>query len=186
MTQQKRCFPRPRPMPAFGCRVTNIFLFPPPFKPVRAGWRMSFRHYLLSTDGEFNRERIPERQPHRRARAFRSFETTQDWRALQGEDFSAGPQNVTVAMRFVDSSRARGSPAPGAIARVLRQMYTKRQFRQWSETTRRSSSFADPVENYQHFIRSQKRRPTTTCASHDMRGISGRCRPKAAHQVGPI
>ena len=68
-------------------------------------------HYLIEQMAQFNRERVPERQPHAKGRgAFGRFEVTEDVSAYtKAAVFQPGTTTETV-IRFSTVAGERGSP----------------------------------------------------------------------------
>jgi catalase len=126
----------------------------------------------------FNRERIPERQPHakggRRVRALRGDPRRQ--RLHQGRVFQPGTTTDTL-MRFSTVAGERGSPDTWRDPRgfALKFYTTEGNYDMVGNNTP-VFFIRDPMK-FQHFIRSQKRRADSGCATTTCSGTSGRCRP---------
>jgi catalase len=141
-------------------------------------------HYLIEQMANFNRERIPERQPHAKGSgAFGYFEMTNDVSAYtRAAVFQPGTKTDTL-IRFSTVAGERGSPD------------TWRDPRGFSLRFYTSGGNLDIVGNntpvffmrdgmkFQHFIRSQKRRADTGLRDHDMQWDFWTLSPESAHQV---
>ena len=100
--------------------------------------------YLIEQMANFNRERIPERQPHAKGSgAFGVFETTEDVSAYtRAALFQPGVKTEMLA-RFSTVAGESGSPDTWRDPRGFAlKFYTPRATTTWSATTRRSSSSA--------------------------------------------
>jgi len=141
-------------------------------------------HYLIEQMANFNRERIPERQPHAKGSgAFGHFEVTGDVsRYTSAAVFQPGVRTDTL-IRFSTVAGERGSPDTWRDPRGFAlRFYT-------------SAGNLDIVGNntpvffirdglkFQHFIRSQKRRADTGLRDHDMQWDFFTLTPESAHQV---
>ena len=103
-------------------------------------------HYLIEQMANFNRERIPERQPHAKGGgAFGHFEVTNDVSQLHqgGAFFQPGTKTEMVA-RFSTVAGERGSPDTWRDPRgfALKFYTSPRATSTWSATTPRCSSCA--------------------------------------------
>jgi catalase len=141
-------------------------------------------HYLIEQMANFNRERIPERQPHAKGSgAFGYFEVTNDLSAItRAAVFAPGAKTETL-IRFSTVAGERGSPD------------TWRDPRGFSLRFYTSEGNLDIVGNntpvffirdglkFQHFIRSQKRRAENNLRDHDMQWDFWTLSPETAHQV---
>ena len=68
-------------------------------------------HYLIEQMAQFNRERIPERQPHAKGSgAFGTFETTEDVSAYTCAALFAPGVKTDMVVRFSTVAGERGSP----------------------------------------------------------------------------
>src|SRR5271154_449232 len=116
-------------------------------------------HYLIEQMAMFNRERIPERQPHAKGGgAFGHFEVTNDVsKYTRAAVFAPGTKTDTL-IRFSTVAGERGSP----------------------DTWRDPRGF--PLK-FQHFIRSQKRMAATNLRDHNMQWDFWSLVPESAHQV---
>jgi len=141
-------------------------------------------HYLLEQMANFNRERIPERQPHAKGSgAFGSFETTQDVsRFTKAKIFQPGAK-CDVAMRFSTVAGERGSPDTWRDPRGFSvKMYTEDGNFDMVGNNTPIFFIRDPLK-FQHFIRSQKRRADNDMRDHDMQWDFWTLSPESAHQV---
>ena len=101
-------------------------------------------HYLIEQMANFNRERIPERQPHAKGGgAFGHFEVTQDVSAYtRAAVFQPGTRTDTL-IRFSTVAGERGSPDTWRDPRGFARSSTRpRATTTWSGTTPRCSSCA--------------------------------------------
>ncbi|MFC3612769.1 catalase [Lutimaribacter marinistellae] len=141
-------------------------------------------HYLLEQMANFNRERIPERQPHAKGSgAFGRFETTQDVsRYTKAAIFQPGA-SCDVAMRFSTVAGERGSPDTWRDPRGFSvKMYTEEGNFDMVGNNTPIFFIRDPMK-FQHFIRSQKRRADNGLRDHDMQWDFWTLSPESAHQV---
>jgi catalase len=141
-------------------------------------------HYLLEQMANFNRERIPERQPHAKGSgAFGRFETTQDVsRYTKAQIFQPGA-SCEVAMRFSTVAGERGSPDTWRDPRGFSvKMYTEEGNFDMVGNNTPIFFIRDPLK-FQHFIRSQKRRADNDMRDHDMQWDFWTLSPESAHQV---
>ena len=140
-------------------------------------------HYLLEQMANFNRERIPERQPHAKGGgAFGHFEVTNDVSAYtKAVVFQPGTRTGTL-IRFSTVAGERGSPDTWRDPRGFAlKFYTRGQLRHGRQQ-HAGVLHARPVK-FQHFIRSQKRRADNNLRDHDMQWDFWTLSPESAHQV---
>ena len=130
----------------------------------------------------FDRERVPERQPHAKGSgAFGRFEVTNDVSAFtKAAVFQPGTSTENV-IRFSTVAGERGSP------------YTWRDPRGWALKFYTTEGNYDIVGNntpvffirdplkFGHFIRSQKRRADSNLRDHDMQWDFWTLSPESAH-----
>jgi catalase len=141
-------------------------------------------HYLIEQMANFNRERIPERQPHAKGSgAFGHFEATNDVSAYTCAAVFAPGTKTDTLIRFSTVAGERGTPD------------TWRDPRGFSLRFYTSAGNLDIVGNntpvffirdglkFQHFIRSQKRRADTGMRDNDMQWDFWSLSPESAHQV---
>ena len=142
-------------------------------------------HYLIEQMANFNRERIPERQPHAKGGgAFGHFEVTQDVSPYtMAAVFQPGTKTETY-VEFSTVAGERGSPDTWRDPRGFSlRFYTCEGNLDMVGNNTRCTSCRDPMK-FQHFIRSQKRRRPPTCATTTCSGTSGRC-PRSRHTRSP-
>ena len=141
-------------------------------------------HYLLEQMANFNRERIPERQPHAKGSgAFGYFEVTQDVsKYTKAKVFQPGARTDTV-MRFSTVAGERGSPDTWRDPRGFSiKMYTEEGIFDMVGNNTPVFFVRDPIK-FQQFIRSQKRRADNNMRDHDMQWDFWTLSPESAHQV---
>ncbi len=141
-------------------------------------------HYLLEQMANFNRERIPERQPHAKgAGAFGTFETTKDVsKYTKAKIFQPGAK-ADVLVRFSTVAGERGSPDTWRDPRGFSvKMYTEDGNFDMVGNNTPIFFVRDPIK-FQQFIRSQKRRADNDMRDHDMQWDFWTLSPESAHQV---
>ncbi|PZT87175.1 MAG: catalase [Citromicrobium sp.] len=141
-------------------------------------------HYLIEQMANFNRERIPERQPHAKGSgAFGHFETTADVsQYTKAKVFQQGTK-TDVAMRFSTVAGERGSPDTWRDPRGFSvKFYTEDGNFDLVGNNTPIFFIRDPLK-FQHFIRSQKRRADNGLRDHDMQWDFWTLSPESAHQV---
>lgn len=141
-------------------------------------------HYLVEQMANFNRERIPERQPHAKGSGgFGHFEVTQDvskW--TKAAVFQPG-QRTEVLARFSTVAGERGSPDTWRDPRGFSlKFYTPEGNYDMVGNNTPVFFIRDPMK-FQHFIRSQKRRQDSGLRDHDMQWDFWTLSPESAHQV---
>ena len=141
-------------------------------------------NYLIEQMAHFNRERIPERQPHAKGSgAFGHFEVTNDVSAYtKAALFQPGTRTDMVA-RFSTVAGERGSPDTWRDPRgfALKFYTTEGNYDMVGNNTP-VFFMRDPMK-FQHFIRSQKRRADNNLRDHDMQWDFWTLSPESAHQV---
>ncbi|MDT5095228.1 MAG: catalase [Mycobacterium sp.] len=141
-------------------------------------------HYLIEQMAAFNRERVPERQPHAKGSgAFGRFEVTHD---VSGYTKAAVFQPGTVTegvIRFSTVAGERGSPDTWRDPRgwALKFYTTEGNYDIVGNNTP-VFFIRDPLK-FGHFIRSQKRRADSNLRDHDMQWDFWTLSPESAHQV---
>ena len=133
-------------------------------------------HYLIEQMANFNRERIPERQPHAKGSgAFGYFEVTADVsRFTRAAVFQPGVKTETL-IRFSTVAGERGSPDTWRDPRGFSlRFYTSEGNLDIVGNNTPVFFLRDPMK-FQHFIRSQKRRADNNLRDNNMHGTSGRC-----------
>jgi catalase len=141
-------------------------------------------HYLIEQMAQFNRERVPERQPHAKGGgAFGRFEVTKDVSAYtKAAVFQPGTKTDMLA-RFSTVAGERGSPDTWRDPRgfALKFYTTEGNYDMVGNNTP-IFFIKDPMK-FQHFIRSQKRRADNNLRDHDMQWDFWTLSPESAHQV---
>lgn len=141
-------------------------------------------HYLIEQMANFNREKIPERQPHAKgAGAFGYFEVTQDVSAYtKAVVFQPGTKTDTL-IRFSTVAGEQGSPDTWRDPRGFAlKFYTSQGIYDMVGNNTPVFFVRDPMK-FQHFIRSQKRRADSGLRDHDMQWDFWTLSPESAHQV---
>ncbi|MGW4486656.1 catalase [Amycolatopsis sp. NPDC004368] len=141
-------------------------------------------HYLIEQMAQFNRERVPERQPHAKGSgAFGRFEVTADVsRYTKAAVFQPGTKTEMVA-RFSTVAGERGSPDTWRDPRGFAlKFYTSEGVYDMVGNNTPVFFVKDPLK-FQHFIRSQKRRADNNLRDHDMQWDFWTLSPESAHQV---
>jgi len=140
--------------------------------------------YLIEQMANFNRERIPERQPHAKGSgAFGVFETTEDVSAYtRAALFQPGVKTEMLA-RFSTVAGESGSPDTWRDPRgfALKFYTTDGNYDMVGNNT--PVFFVRDPMKFQHFIRSQKRRADNGLRDHDMQWDFWTLSPESAHQV---
>jgi catalase len=141
-------------------------------------------HYLIEQMANFNRERIPERQPHAKgAGAFGYFEVTADVsQYTQAAVFQPGTRTET-GIRFSTVAGEQGSPDTWRDPRGFAlRFYTSEGNLDIVGNNTPVFFIRDPLK-FQHFIRSQKRRADSGLRDNDMQWDFWTLVPESAHQV---
>jgi catalase len=141
-------------------------------------------HYLIEQMANFNRERIPERQPHAKGSgAFGYFEVTHNVSAFtRAAVFAPGTKTETL-IRFSTVAGERGSPDTWRDPRGFSlRFYTSEGNLDIVGNNTPVFFLRDPMK-FQHFIRSQKRRAENNLRDHDMQWDFFSLSPETAHQV---
>ena len=140
--------------------------------------------YLIEQMANFNRERIPERQPHAKGSgAFGLFETTEDVSAYtRAALFQPGVKTQMLA-RFSTVAGESGSPDTWRDPRgfALKFYTTEGNYDMVGNNT--PIFFVRDPMKFQHFIRSQKRRADNGLRDNDMQWDFWTLSPESAHQV---
>jgi catalase len=140
--------------------------------------------YLIEQMANFNRERIPERQPHAKGSgAFGVFETTEDVSAYtRAALFQPGVKTDMLA-RFSTVAGESGSPDTWRDPRGFAlKFYTSEGNYDMVGNDTPIFFIRDPMK-FQHFIRSQKRRADNGLRDHDMQWDFWTLSPESAHMV---
>jgi catalase len=141
-------------------------------------------HYLIEQMAAFNRERIPERQPHAKGGgAFGYFEVTHDVsKYTSAAVFQPGTKTDTL-IRFSTVAGEQGSPDTWRDPRGFSlKFYTTEGNYDMVGNNTPIFFLRDPLK-FQHFIRSQKRRADSGLRDHDMQWDFWSLSPESAHQV---
>lgn len=141
-------------------------------------------HYLIEQMANFNREKIPERQPHAKGSgAFGHFEVTKDVSAYtKAAVFQPGIKTDTL-IRFSTVAGEQGSPDTWRDPRGFAlKFYTSEGVYDMVGNNTPVFFVRDPMK-FQHFIRSQKRRADSGLRDNDMQWDFWTLSPESAHQV---
>src|SRR5215831_3772406 len=141
-------------------------------------------HYLIEQMANFNRERIPERQPHAKGGgAFGYFQVTGDVSAhTKAAVFQPGTRTDTL-IRFSTVAGERGSPDTWRDPRGFAlKFYTSAGNYDMVGNNTPVFFIRDPLK-FQHFIRSQKRRADNNLRDNDMQWDFWTLSPESMHQV---
>ncbi|MGK2930087.1 MAG: catalase [Acidimicrobiales bacterium] len=141
-------------------------------------------HYLIEQMANFNRERVPERQPHAKgAGAFGHFEVTHDVSHWTKAAVFQPKTNTDTLIRFSTVAGERGSPDTWRDPRGFAlKFYTSDGNYDMVGNNTPVFFLRDPMK-FQHFIRSQKRRQDSGLRDHDMQWDFWTLSPESAHQV---
>lgn len=141
-------------------------------------------HYLIEQMANFNRERIPERQPHAKGSgAFGQFTVTQDVSSYTKAALFQPDTTTDILARFSTVAGERGSPDTWRDPRGFSlKFYTSEGNYDMVGNNTPVFFIRDPMK-FQHFIRSQKRRADTNMRDHDMQWDFWTLSPETAHQV---
>src|SRR6201996_3625907 len=140
--------------------------------------------YLIEQMANFNRERIPERQPHAKGGgAFGHFETTEDVSAYTKAAVFAPGTETEVVSRFSTVAGERGSPDTWRDPRGFAlKFYTSEGNFDMVGNNTPVFFIRDPIK-FQNFIRSQKRLAANNLRDPDMQWDFWTLSPESAHQV---
>ena len=141
-------------------------------------------HYLMEQMAQFNREMIPDRQPHAKGSgAFGKFEVTQDvsqW--TKASVFQPGAKTDMVA-RFSTVAGESGSPDTWRDPRGFALKFYTDEGNYDMVGNNTPVFFVRDAMKFQHFIHSQKRRADNGLRDHDMQWDFWSLSPETAHQV---
>jgi catalase len=140
--------------------------------------------HFLEQMAHFNREKIPERQPHAQgAGAFGVFETTEDVSAFtKAAVFQKGAATEMLA-RFSTVAGEQGSPDTWRDVRGFSlKFYTEEGNYDLVGNNTPIFFVRDPMK-FPHFIRSQKRLPDSGLRDANMQWDFWTLNPESAHQV---
>ena len=140
--------------------------------------------YLIEQMAQWNRERIPERQPHAKGSgAFGRLEVTKDVSAYTKAALFQPNTTTRMVARFSTVAGERGSPD---LWRDLRgfalKFYTSEGNYDMVGNDTPVFFMRDPI-HFQNFIRSQKRRADNNLRDNDMQWDFWTLLPETAHQV---
>ncbi|WP_028477997.1 catalase [Nocardia sp. CNY236] len=140
--------------------------------------------YLIEKMAAFNRERVPERQPHAKGGgAFGTFEVTNDVSAYTMADVFQPGRKTEMVARFSTVAGERGSPDTWRDPRGFAlKFYTEQGNFDLVGNNTPVFFVRDPMK-FQDFIRSQKRRADNNLRDHDMQWDFWTLSPESAHQV---
>jgi catalase len=141
-------------------------------------------HYAIEQMAQWNRERVPERQPHAKGSgAFGRFEVTSDVSRYTKAAVFQPKTTTDLAARFSTVARERGSPDTWRDPRGFAlKFYTAEGNYDMVGNNTPVFFIRDPLK-FQHFIRSQKRRADNNLRDHDMQWDFWTLSPESAHQV---
>jgi catalase len=141
-------------------------------------------HYLIEQMANFNRERIPERQPHAKGGgAFGQFEVTQDVSRYTRAAFLQPGAKTEMVARFSTVAGERGSPDTWRDPRGFAlKFYTSEGNFDMVGNNTPVFFVRDPMK-FQNFIRSQKRMAANNLRDHHMQWDFWTLSPESAHQV---
>ena len=141
-------------------------------------------HYLIEQMAQFNRERVPERQPHAKGGgAFGRFALTNDVSAYTKADLFQPGRTTELLVRFSSVAGERGSPDTWRDPRGFAiKFYTAQGNYDMVGNNTPIFFLRDPMK-FQDFIRSQKRRADSDLRDHDMQWDFWTLSPESAHQV---
>src|SRR3981081_3018892 len=141
-------------------------------------------HYLIEQLAAFNRERVPERQPHAKGSgAFGRFEVTGDVSAYTKAAVFQPGTTTRLVNRFSTVAGERGSPDMWRDLRGFSiKFYTTEGNYDMVGNDTPVFFIKDPL-HFQHFIRSQKRRADSNLRDNDMQWDFWTLLPETAHQV---
>jgi catalase len=140
--------------------------------------------YLIEKMAQFNRERVPERQPHAKgAGAFGRFDVTHDVSAYTKADLFQPGRSTEMLARFSTVAGERGSPDTWRDPRGFAlKFYTTQGNYDMVGNNTPVFFMRDPLK-FQDFIRSQKRRADNDMRDNDMQWDFWTLSPESAHQV---
>jgi catalase len=141
-------------------------------------------HYLIEQMANFNREMIPDRQPHAKGfGAFGHFEVTHDVSQFTRAAVFQPRAKTGTAIRFSTVAGERGSPDTWRDPRGFAlKFYTSEGNLDIVGNNTPVFFVRDPLK-FEFFIRSQKRRVDTGLRDHDMQWDFWSLVPETAHQV---
>jgi catalase len=140
--------------------------------------------HFLEQMAHFNREKVPERQPHAKgAGAFGVFETTEDVSAFTKAALFRKGAVTDMLARFSTVAGEAGSPDTWRDVRGFSlKFYTEEGNYDLVGNNTPIFFVRDPMK-FPHFIRSQKRLPDSGLRSNHMQWDFWTSNPESAHQV---
>jgi catalase len=140
--------------------------------------------YLIEQMANFNRERIPERQPHAKGSgAFGYFQVTGDVSKFTRAAVFQPATRTDTLIRFSTVAGERGSPDTWRDPRgYALRFYTSEGNLDIVGNDTPVFFLRDPIK-FQNFIRSQKRRADNGLRDNDMQWDFWTLSPESAHQV---
>ena len=140
-------------------------------------------HYLIEQMANFNRERIPERQPHAKGSgAFGYFQVTHDVSSYtRAAVFQPGAKTETL-IRLSTVAGERGSPDTWRDPRGFSLRFYTSEGNLDIVGNNTPVFFIRDAMKFQHFIRSQKRRADNNCRDNDMQWDFWTLSPETALQ----
>jgi catalase len=140
--------------------------------------------YLIEQMANFNRERIPERQPHAKGSgAFGYFQVTGDVSKFTRAAVFQPATRTDTLIRFSTVAGERGSPDTWRDPRgYALRFYTSEGNLDLVGNDTPVFFLRDPIK-FQNFIRSQKRRADNGLRDNDMQWDFWTLSPESAHQV---
>src|ERR1700754_4645546 len=125
--------------------------------------------YLIEQMAQFNRERIPERQPHAKGSgAFGHFEVTDDVSAYTVAGLFQPGVRTDLVILFSTVAGERGSPDTWRDPRGFAVKFYTDQVNYDMVGNTTPVCFVKDSMKFQHFIRSQKRWADSNLRDHDM------------------
>jgi len=140
--------------------------------------------HFLEQMAHFNREKVPERQPHAKgAGAFGVFETTEDMSAYTKAALFQQGASTEMLARFSTVAGEMGSPDTWRDVRGFSlKFYTDEGNYDLVGNNTPIFFVRDPMK-FPHFIRSQKRLPDSGLRDNHMQWDFWSSNPESAHQV---
>ncbi len=141
-------------------------------------------HYLMEQMANFNREMIPDRQPHAKGGGgYGRFEVTHDVSKYTKAGLFQPGTKCDVIARFSTVAGESGSPDTWRDPRGFSlKFYTDQGNYDMVGNNTPVFFVRDPLK-FQHFIHSQKRRADSGLRDHDMQWDFWTLSPETAHQV---
>ena len=141
-------------------------------------------HYLIEQMANFNRERIPERQPHAKGGgAFGQFEVTHDLSQYTKAAFLQPGAETEMLIRFSSVAGENGSPDTWRDPRGFAVKFYTSEGNYDLVGNNTPVFFVRDTMKFPHFIRSQKRRGGSGLRDNNMQWDFWSLNPESAHQV---